>query len=829
MTSTDGPPPTRDPLTLLAAHASHLDSLSTTDRVLTATVEAVPDLLDAHASALVAINGDMASFRNQHGLDGPSAAAWRCPVAGLAARRAVTERMSCSGSQPAFTDHRRIDGMAAVDQWCAVPLVVDDRVDFVLFALRRDGRTFGAAEQTMLTLLGGQAAAAVARTQAVTAIEQRRRAVERMRELCRGLASTLDLTQVLQRACAGVREVTPADRVTVLLCDPAGLHLRPATAGSPGLGEQVLADSPLLSRALAERRTVAAPVSRAGLGAEYILASDAQRVLVQPLFVDETRLGVLLLEQRPGGAGFDQTALASLDQLATATAVALRHAELFTRSELDRAQLLALHDVTLSIGRSADLAATLQLITDAAARLTGSHRSRLGLRHGRWGYRLAAVTDDRDEVGDMYDLDETVGGWTIRTGEAAWLPDLAGGVAHPPEALRRARRPEGSAALVPLRRDDEVLGFLSLHDDRPGHLPRSVLGLLERFAAEAVLALDNDATGAARRELERRLRDQAEHDPLTGLANRGLLLDHLQAALDQVDGGAHVGLLYLDLDRFKTVNDSLGHAAGDELLVTVAQLLLGVVRPCDLICRLGGDEFVLVVPGLPHASEALELGERVLRLMGRPLTIAGATVFTSASIGVVTARDSGRSARQLLRDADIAMYQAKQTGRSRCAVFLPAMAVAATARLALETELRQALDAEVLTVAYQPIVSLPDGRLTGVEALVRWHHPVRGSVSPDEFIPIAEETGMVSRIDDAVLRQATAALRGWQLRFGRPDLEVSVNLSAVTLAQAGVGARVRAALAAAGLPPASLTLEVTETAAMQDNVATETALGALRD
>jgi len=510
-------------------------------------------------------------------------------------------------------------------------------------------------------------------------------------------------------------------------------------------------------------------------------------------------------------------------------AVALRHAELYQRLELDRAQLRALHDVTLTISSAQGIAATLQQITDAAARLTGAARCRLGLRSGTDRYEVAAVTGDTDETGVRYLLTEAVGGWVIETGRRAWLPDLAAGRSEPPEALRSARRREGSALAVPLSgREGRAIGFLSLHDPRPGHFHRDVIDLLERFAAEAVLALDGEQDTRSRLALEERLREQAHHDPLTGLANRTLLLQRLDEALAEPVDGTHTGLLYLDLDRFKTVNDSLGHSAGDELLMGVAQRLLSAVRPQDLVARLGGDEFVVLAQGLASAQDATLLADRVVLALGRSVEVAGAPVYASASIGVVTAQAGRRDARQLLRDADIAMYHAKQTGRGRSVVFHAALRTRASERLPLQTELHQAVDAGALQVHYQPIVRLRDGLLTGFEALVRWPHATRGFIPPDEFIPVAEETGLVSRIDDLVMRTATAQLRRWQADHGRADLGLNVNLSAVSLHEPGLVGRVAAALTAAGLPAGDLTVELTETAAMRDPVVSLEACRALR-
>jgi len=737
------------------------------------------------------------------------------------------------GDNPSFQDVAGEQGHARVATYCAVPVVVDDEVELVLYALRRTDRAFDVGQGDVLSLLAGQVAAAVQRIRALAQAEQRRQRAELLRDITRSLAGTLDHSAVLEHFAAALLEVTGVDRVCVLLLDEDGVYLRVALcrgAGSVAFGPVLarvlsrvpMQSSPTMTRSLAERSTITRAVgtpSGSPLGDLYDAATDAATVSLHPLVVNGQATGFVLLEQHEPGAWLAGWAHEAVEQISTVAAVALRHAELYQQLEQDGAQLRALHDVTLAIGASDDLTTTLQKITDAAARLTGAQRCRLGLRGEGETYQLAAVTGDTDQPGASYLLSSAVGGWVIRHGRSAWLPDLAAGLAEPPDALAAARRPEGSALAVPLvRRHGDTVGFLSLHDPRPGHFRRDVTALLERFAAEAVLALDNSEDAGARAALEHQLREQAQHDPLTGLANRTLLLQRLDDALAGAPECGHVGVLYLDLDRFKTVNDSLGHAGGDDLLVRVGERLSAAVRPQDLVARLGGDEFVLLAEGLASPAEAALLADRVLDALAPPVQVGGTQVFVGASIGLVTARGTRRDARQLLRDADIAMYQAKRTGRGRASVFRAPMRAQASRRLPLATELREALDAGHLEVHYQPIVRLQDAALTGFEALVRWPHRSRGMVPPDEFIPVAEETGLVVRVDDLVMRIAVGQLRRWQTRHARPDLRINVNLSAVSLHGPEVAGRVASALRTAGLDAASLTVELTETAAMRDPV-----------
>ena len=829
--------PSPDRLRLLAEHGARLDRLWERLPVLQATAETILELVAADACAVVVVKDGVARILTQRGLSDPQSREWSCPTDQLNAVEAVGGRATCTGSDPAYTDHGPDGDLPPLRVFCAAPVVLDGTVEVLFYAVRRSPTPFGPEETAVLSLLAGQAAAALQRVRAVASVEHRRVRAEQLRAITRTLTGTLDAGEVLERFGAAVLDATRVERISVLLLDEAG-HLRLALC----TGADSAAVAPARSAAVAHVSPTA--LLRAVLEGSADASAEATRLLehrgpgarhlsVHPLAVDRAVdravTGLVLLERTADGPGLDHDELDLVDQASTVAAVALRHAELYQRLELDRAQLRALHDVTLTISSAQGIAATLQQITDAAARLTGAARCRLGLRSGTDRYEVAAVTGDTDETGVRYLLTEAVGGWVIETGRRAWLPDLAAGLSEPPEALRGARRREGSALAVPLSgREGRAIGFLSLHDPRPGHFHRDVIDLLERFAAEAVLALDGEQDTRSRLALEDRLREQAHHDPLTGLANRTLLLSRLDEALAEPVDGTHIGLLYLDLDRFKTVNDSLGHSAGDELLLGVARRLRSAVRPCDLVARLGGDEFVVLAHHLASAQDAALLADRVVLALGRSVEVAGAPVYASASIGVVTAQGQRRDARQLLRDADIAMYHAKQTGRGRSVVFHAALRTRASKRLPLQTELHEAVDAGALQVHYQPIVRLRDGVLTGFEALARWPHATRGFIPPDEFIPVAEETGLVSRIDDLVLRTATAQLRRWQADHCRMDLGLNVNLSAVSLHEPGLVGRVAAALIATGLPAGDLTVELTETAAMRDPVVSLEACRALR-
>ncbi|MCW2982898.1 MAG: signal transduction protein containing and domain, partial [Conexibacter sp.] len=331
-------------------------------------------------------------------------------------------------------------------------------------------------------------------------------------------------------------------------------------------------------------------------------------------------------------------------------------------------------------------------------------------------------------------------------------------------------------------------------------------------------------TALDRASVEDELRTQALEDPLTGLANRFYLAAHVEQAIAGADRGDELALLLLDLDRFKVVNDTLGHGAGDELLCAVADRLRSTIRRGDLAARLGGDEFVVVCAGAggaPH--EVAALATRLLEAVSAPYVVDGRELHIGASAGLVFVDGPDVTAESLLRDADVAMYRAKEHGGARYEVFDAGLRARVVHRLAIEGELRHALEREELTLHLQPIVDLHRDELAGFEALVRWEHPQRGLVGPAEFIGVAEETGLIVPIGSWVLFEATRRLAQLQEAAGRP-LRMAVNLSARQLTP-GLVAEVARALDAAGVEARSLTLEVTETLLVEGPGAVEVLTG----
>ena len=323
---------------------------------------------------------------------------------------------------------------------------------------------------------------------------------------------------------------------------------------------------------------------------------------------------------------------------------------------------------------------------------------------------------------------------------------------------------------------------------------------------------------AVRRKIEQQLIKDALHDGLTKLPNRNLLLDRIERSLEQTRRNPDYlfAVLFLDLDRFKSINDSQGHLVGDKLLVAVAEILKQDLREVDTLARLGGDEFVILLDNIHHLTDAIEVSDRINRRLKLPFTLKRQTVFTSASIGIALSSTGYSSSSQILRDADIAMYRAKEKGKARYEVFDRQMYLETLKTIKLESDLRLALKQNQFGLYYQPIISLKNGTLAGFEALIRWQHPEKGFISPVDFIPVAEDTGLIVQVGDWVLKHACQQLYTWQQQFTAipniDSLKISINIASQQVQERSFMQKIDQILAETGLNSNCLRLEITERA-----------------
>ncbi len=465
-------------------------------------------------------------------------------------------------------------------------------------------------------------------------------------------------------------------------------------------------------------------------------------------------------------------------------------------------------------------------ILDRARTLLGASAASAGILEGDdivYRYRTGPGRNSGTVI--RTPRDASLSGICLRTGEPAYCEDSE----HDPRVDRAACRAQAlrSMIIVPLRHRGKVVGVLNVNSPQRrafgtgdvatvqllGGAISAAYGHAVDIAAKQQLLTELEDTVAELRDTERKLSHQALHDPLTGLPNRTFFLERLELSLSG-HGEGQVAVLFVDLDGFKLINDSLGHGAGDALLVEAGRRITGALRAEDTAARLGGDEFAIICTASTPARAAEQVARRLIASLADPFSIDGREVAITASVGIAAERGSAES---LLRDADLAMYQAKTSGKNTYVTFSGEMDAGIGSHVELTHAIRDALAAGQFVLHYQPIVELSDARVIGAEALLRWQHPERGMLAPSLFIPMLEHTGQIKTVGRWVLGEACRQMAAWQAELGTDAPRyVSVNLSVHQLAEADIVGEVRAALEHAGLSPESLVLELTETAIMRD-------------
>ncbi|HET9198785.1 MAG TPA: EAL domain-containing protein [Solirubrobacterales bacterium] len=490
-----------------------------------------------------------------------------------------------------------------------------------------------------------------------------------------------------------------------------------------------------------------------------------------------------------------------------------------TESELQRA--LSQQAVVARLGERAmqdsDPQEMMEAATELIGKVDGVHSAcvwelgrdgrRLNLRAGLEGAVVGAgrrVSASRDSHA----------GAALDSGTHAIVPDWSQETRHTMPPVLRVFGAASSLAVV-IDGKNRPFGVLDVHATEPHRFGAKDVPFVQAAANVLADAIERHAADQA-------LRYRVLHDSLTGLPNRLSFVDALGEALDKAAvSGSPVGILFLDLDHFKLINDSLGHHAGDALLRAIAPRLRSHLRPGDIVARFGGDEFGILIDRLADEGEAVAIADRVAAAFAQPFSLDGVDHFVSASIGVAVSRASEErtvNAELLIRDADAAMYRAKEGGRARCVLFDAEMRAGAMRRLETERELRHALERDEMALFYQPVVNLRSGEMDGLEALVRWRHPERGTLDPGEFVSIAEDSGLIEPIGRWVQERACRQALEWHhLRPDSRPLDVAVNLSARQVAHRDLAATVEEVIARTGLDPVHLRLEITESVLVDES------------
>lgn len=633
----------------------------------------------------------------------------------------------------------------------------------------------------LLSLFATQAAIAIRNAQTIEIGERQRSRAEALVRASSALASTLDLKELLEKLLSVAAGAIPAaEKGLVFLTEErTGDLVVNAEIGFP--------EQPVLQQRISSAG-LAAFIRQFGSGSQLIRDAGAieqanpvwnqgyapvQSMILCPIFSRDLLIGCIYLGNYQVKEAFQEEDLALLEAFAGQAALAIEKVRLYQRvSTSEERYALAMRGANDGLW-DWDLRSGSVYYSPRWKTMLGFEDPEIGDSPEEWLRRVHL--DDFDRV--QTDIQAHLQGKT---------PHF--------ESEHRIRRKDGSFRWVLAR------GLAVRETGQPPHrLAGSLTDIHERKATEE------------------RLRHDALHDGLTHLPNRVYFMDQLNRAMERArrQDGCLAAVLFLDLDRFKLINDSLGHEAGDRLLVAIARRLESCLRHADMVARFGGDEFAILIDRIDNLADATQVADRVQNALAEPLMLESHEVSVSASVGIVLVSAAYKSSEDLMRDVDTAMYRAKARGRSRYEVFDEAMHANSMALLEMELELRRGLEHQELELHYQPVIDLVNGRVSGAEALLRWRHPTRGLLAPCEFMPILEETGMVVQAGEWVLRRACTEARRWQDQ-GFPEMRISVNLSARQLDLPELPETVQQALDESGLPPHLLELEVTESSAMQD-------------
>lgn len=705
-------------------------------------------------------------------------------------------------------------------------------------------------------------------------VASRRQAQEErlLRTITQHIHQSLDVHEVLQTAVTEVRQFLQTDRVVVYRFNPdfSGQVVVESVQAEwmPILGETIKDTCFMTNPAVVEqyhqgRISAVNDITQAALTPCHrglLQRFQVQANLVIPIVYDGKLWGLLCIHHCRSSRRWHNTEISLVGQLAEQLAIALYQGQLLDQTTLMAQQEKLLNDIVTAISDSLDLDDLLHRAAEEMLQVFQASRGSVILcqpadatfTHATSVVAPGVQTIENQHVpieGNPHAQAILMQDQPVAVDDVAQDPLMA-----PMRSLAEAREIRAMLA-VSIRYRGEVKGILSLHQcHQPRHWSQAEKNLIKRVADHLAIAIQQaelyeqaQAELAARKQLESKLRYDALHDKLTALPNRTFFLERLSAAIEQLhrNGLAYpacslphnpkqptpddhqFAVLFLDLDRFKVINDSLGHTIGDLLLQTVAQRLKTCLRPMDTAARLGGDEFVVLMTNLADAQVATTLAQRIHNALEAPIWLEGYEVFVRASIGITLGSPAYTDPNHVLRDADIAMYQAKASNREY-AIFDTPMHALAVQQMRMENDLRRAIERQEFTLHYQPIVNLATAQVQGFEALMRWQHPTVGTISPVDFIPVAENTGLITTLDLWALNQACQQLRQWQQQYPRLNLFVNVNLSGKQFMRPDLLTQIDQALASNSLSGKSLKIEITESVLIQNSQAAIDLLRQLR-